>query len=363
MIKMGAQYVKSKWMGIILLGVFTGLLIGLSVSESAKASTTDGYVFKTTGVKKYSFPRALNSNSRYLGKAKSRHTIYFYVKQVKARGTVYFGLRRATNQTLYRQLGSVPGRPIPYSATKRKAKLFYVPQSTVRRIHTQGKVQRVTRSPYYLVNTKHNFWTFAPGTQVANREIHFADNYNHQTLYVTGRVKTRQHGIYYRVETARGKHLSWIYAKALHVGKYQTQVHFFNARTKLDKAEWIGWNQGITNVAIRVATYSQSGVVKQILVQNDNNTAVLFTVISGKVWFQKVSTAHLTDAMKPLSAKLSYGNLSKVKLNARSQRLNFDLSYISKDELGGWSTTIGVKLSQTNENPIVMPDRTFSWEA
>ncbi len=49
---MGAQYVKSKWMGIILLGVFTGLLIGLSVSESAKASTTDGYVFKTTGVKK-----------------------------------------------------------------------------------------------------------------------------------------------------------------------------------------------------------------------------------------------------------------------------------------------------------------------
>lgn len=246
---------RINWKVLSIMMVINGLTMVLwtakaEITAQASSTKTYGYVFKSKRTAK-----------RY-GKKGNPKTVYFATKSAPSNPKM-IGLRHSSIRWIYTN-----------GHHQFSQKTFYVPRTAVKRVNTVVSQRKLKKTAYRLEGNKHNFWDHPYGTRHQTGQYYLGEDYEFQTLYVIGEMKTRFHGTYDQVVTKKGKKLGWIYHKALVKGNYQDPVAYLTEHTNLVKRVWVNPRQP----RIKVATLSDQQRLKTIIVQNENDTAIVINV-------------------------------------------------------------------------------------
>lgn len=341
---------KMKISGVMLLalGLLAGGMMGQGTAEASQSNTA--YVVKTARTKAYHFKKTMT----YTGRLKNTKALYVKVKRVRYRKQTYLGLKRIVNQSKLKNIGNVAPLPVP----KNLIPLIYVRQSSVKKVKTVLSQRRVKKTAYTLQNTKHNFWQSPIDTRAENNEVRFARDHVTQTLYVTETMTTR-HGHYAKVQTAAGKSLGWIYQAALQKGSYVKPMTLLLKGNQLDQYYWTNNDYG----DFKIASLSEQGTLKTLMIQNTNGTATVLHLNDGKLTYSQLPLNRKLTAEKTLTTNYHYGNVTKVRYLAKQQVIRLSITLASLEHYEGESFDGDVKVKIGTGSPFEIQEPVLSWIA
>lgn len=150
-------------------------------------------------------------------------------------------------------------------------------------------------------------------------------------MYVVARATTRHGNRFYRVVTKRGHRLGWIKQRALTKGKYVSPITYL---TK-DSA-WTKRVRQLSHSHIEVATLSQAGNLRRVIIQNNDGTAVVINVNGGPNTYYLLRADRTKTAVKEYKNELGHGSLTQTDYFSKTQRLmlTFDTSQDGVSEGG-----------------------------
>ncbi|MBS1005125.1 hypothetical protein JK163_02180 [Levilactobacillus brevis] len=203
------------------------------------------------------------------GRAKQA-PIYFKEGQIIRHGRTYIELCAANYQWL-QEVGVNGTRP----DTERT--LFYARRSSVKRVKAIVAQRKYARSAYHVSRPSANFWDHPNGTVDLSLEQARGKDYTNQTVYVVARTK--------RVRQLSHSH-------------------------------------------IEVATLSQAGNLRRVIIQNNDDTAVVINVNVGPNTYYFLRADRTKTAVKEYKNELGYGSLTQTDYSPETQRLmlTFDAS-------------------------------------